>query len=248
MSKKHSTQRRHEKPSCIINGSEEPKVLLWGDSNAAHYIGLLGELAKRENASFRNVEHSSCPPILEDGYKFTTPQEQSRCKKSLEVVIPILKNYDHIIISSLYTSYAKSQDFLPSLRKTIESLVSQGKRVTVIGQAVNFSRYDQYCGQKSLKTGINCEELFIANTGPVFSINKQLKNLVSEIPNATYVDFNSLICPGSLLALSQRPAIYYDSGHISMTGSWMLGREAVSSTDFDGIIFQSNNREITSTQ
>src|SRR5690606_16445770 len=27
---------------CIINGSEEPSVLLWGDSNASHYIGVLG--------------------------------------------------------------------------------------------------------------------------------------------------------------------------------------------------------------
>ncbi|MGO4842828.1 SGNH hydrolase domain-containing protein, partial [Rhizobiaceae sp. 2RAB30] len=36
--------------NCVINGSgeEEPKILLWGDSNAAHYVALLGELAKQQ--------------------------------------------------------------------------------------------------------------------------------------------------------------------------------------------------------
>lgn len=226
--------------SCIINGNTEPNSLLWGDSNAAHYIGILGEIAKKNNSSFRNIEHSSCPPIYEDGHKFSVPRVRDRCKKSLEVVIPILDKYDHIIISALYSVYATSPEFLPSLKQTIDTLVKRGKHVTVVGQAIRFSNFDRQCRQKSLKVVIDCESMFRDNKNTVLLINKQIQKMISDMHNVSYVDFNTLICPEGICSPYRNgQPIYFNEGHISMYGSWLLGREAISLKEFDGVVFNS---------
>ena len=53
---------------CVIgeNSNDPPLAILWGDSNAAHYIGMLGVFAREEKFRFRNIEISSCPPINAD--------------------------------------------------------------------------------------------------------------------------------------------------------------------------------------
>lgn len=233
------------KASCVINGASEPRALLWGDSNAAHYIGILSELAKNENASFRNIEHASCPPILNDGDKFAPRRSQDACKQSLKAVIPMLDRYDHIILAALFGGYARNPEFLPELKQTIKSLVSHGKKVTVIGQAMGFSRYDRFCRQKSLKINIDCEEIFTTDDVIVNTINRELKDMASHIPKLSYVDFNSLICPSGMCSPYYKgQPIYYDNGHISMAGSHALGTEAVASGKYDGIFSKGGPREI----
>ncbi|MGO4841276.1 SGNH hydrolase domain-containing protein, partial [Rhizobiaceae sp. 2RAB30] len=93
---------------CVINGSsaeEEPKILLWGDSNAAHYVALLGEIAKRQGFSFRNVEHSACAPLLKDGYTFSPRDYRLSCRASHKVILPALDKYDTLIITAQWTHY-----------------------------------------------------------------------------------------------------------------------------------------------
>lgn len=58
-------------PRCILpnaSGQGEPGILLWGDSEAAHYIGVIGTVAEHEGFRFRNATLSSCPPIFGGDY------------------------------------------------------------------------------------------------------------------------------------------------------------------------------------
>jgi len=213
---------------CIINGTEEPKTLLWGDSNAAHYIGILREIAKSAGASFRNIEHSACPPVLADGYRFAKPRFRNACKRSLPLVKAILSNYDHIIIAASYSAYTSNVDFFPALKATIEKLTKSGKTVTLIGQTVQFINYDRFCQQKALKFGIECQRKFSANIKGAQSLNRKLSRMVAQIDGARYIDFNDLICPKeSCSPYREGKAIYFDGGHISMDGSQELGKQAV---------------------
>ena len=55
-------------PRCVLGGPGpgEPRAILWGDSNAAHYIGMIEAFAKRSGFRFRNLEIPSCPPLRSD--------------------------------------------------------------------------------------------------------------------------------------------------------------------------------------
>lgn len=53
---------------CVLgaNGDTTPRLLLWGDSQAAHYVPMVREFALYAGVRFRNVAIDSCPPLLED--------------------------------------------------------------------------------------------------------------------------------------------------------------------------------------
>ncbi len=225
--------------NCIINGSTEPKILLWGDSNAAHYIGILGQLAQNENASFRNIEHGACPPILDDGYRFAAPRVQNACRQSLDAVYPIIPNYDHIIIAALYTNYTRNPEFLPALKQTVKKLTNENKHVTLIGQAISFRKYDRFCRQKALKVNIDCESMFLPVTQNISTVNNELKKLADEFASVKYVDFNDLLCAaGECSPYREGKPLFFDEGHISMVGSWVLGKDAVTSGKYDRLVFR----------
>jgi peptidoglycan/LPS O-acetylase OafA/YrhL len=62
------TQADAVDPRCVL-GAElpiPPKAILWGDSNAAHYIGVVNAIASAAGFRFRNLEVGSCPPIHSD--------------------------------------------------------------------------------------------------------------------------------------------------------------------------------------
>ena len=55
--------------SSVINPEfidDNNKILLIGDSNAAHYVGLLTEFGKDSKFGFRKISASSCQPILDN--------------------------------------------------------------------------------------------------------------------------------------------------------------------------------------
>lgn len=53
-------------PRCVLGapGEAAPRALLWGDSNAAHYVPMISEIATRAGVRFRNLEVGSCPRCL----------------------------------------------------------------------------------------------------------------------------------------------------------------------------------------
>ena len=71
---------------CIVNGDREPDVLMWGDSNAAHYVGALSEIAREVGFSFRNITHSWCAPFLDRPERFETPKVVRICADFMDTV------------------------------------------------------------------------------------------------------------------------------------------------------------------
>ncbi|MEJ1121090.1 acyltransferase family protein [Phyllobacterium sp. CCNWLW109] len=214
---------------CIINGPTAPRILLWGDSNAAHYVGVLGVLAKSEGVSFRNIEHSACPPILNDPSRFTTDFFKRTCKISSELIKPLLDQYDHIIIASSWAQYDNfSPNFQSQIKETLESLSLRGKKITVLGQATRFPKYDRECTERALKLGTDCVGASVIKNAGITIYNQQVKKIAESIPNVRYVDFNDLLCNGRNCSpyIGTTP-LYFDTGHLSISGSWRLGEVAL---------------------
>lgn len=226
------TEKMLGNKACIINDSEEPKVLLWGDSHAAHYLGVVASMAETLGFGFRNVAHSSCPPTLSLGSieKGTHPSRAASCVLSNEAVVPALKKYSVIFIGGSWDSYFnRNDDFLRDMNNTVEQLVAQGSKVVILGQIPRMPNLDRRCQLKSIKFPfVDCSSQIYFESNRPSSENKALKSLADQYADVYYVDVDGVICSGGRCSSYKgKSMIYFNGGHLSMNGSWIVGKEFV---------------------
>jgi hypothetical protein len=179
------TDKQLDERACVIgdSGGGEPDVILWGDSNAAHYIGMLSVFAQTGGFAFRNVEVDSCPPLLSDPEPFVSPRRLADCRASNEVISAHLGAYETVLLAADWTSYsARSEEFLDEFSLTVHRLVAAGKRVILIGRAPILPRYDGLCWEKALSFPlIDCNYPNARLTADVRNGPQNLDRAISEI-------------------------------------------------------------------
>ena len=215
-------------PNCIIGGLSEPEILFWGDSNASHYVGVIGELSEQFDFSFRNAAHHSCPPFLDDPQRFAGARNKKNCKRSNVEVLKVLQNYESIIISASWDHYVSKDKlkFEIALNHTIMTLSQSGKKVIVLGRVPRINSIDRKCAQKSLKIDVmDCGKSAIASRKALDRTNR----LVEEITLAAggrYYDVSEVLCNADFCSgILDNQFVYFDKGHLSMTGSIKIGTE-----------------------
>ena len=217
-------------PRCVQNeGAGGPPVLLWGDSMAAHFIGIIGSIAKAEGFALRNIAHSACPPLLEAPERFVAAAYRTHCERSSRIVWQILADHGTIILSAAWRMYGQhGQPFWDELASTVKTLAAN-HRVVLVGEAPRFKGYDWRCTEKALKVRwLDCASAFSYEDRGTYPTNLRLAELAAKTPNVSYIDFRSLICPqGVCSPYDDDGPLYYDSAHLSMAGSWRLGERAV---------------------
>jgi len=222
-------------PNCIVGDktSTLPRAILWGDSNAAHYVGMLGAFAKAELYSFRNIAASGCPPVLYDLEKIVNPRNLEKCSVSAKAVANHLHDYSEIWISADWLTYArKSEYFMPAFESTVRNLARDGRRIVLIGKAPVIQGYDRRCKQKAVTLPmLKCEYPSSPLTENVSKINSAMRDLASQIPNVSYFDANSVLCPNNVCPLQDDAGklIYFDPSHMSLDASWRLGAKIIES-------------------
>ncbi len=214
---------------CVLGGGDltAPRVLLWGDSNAAHYVGVVGAIAKQAGFSFRNVAIDACPPIFDDPAPFVLARRLADCRASKDAVAAALNRAEVVIIGAGWTSYAaRSNKIFAATFATIQSLTAQGKLVIIMGKSPVMMSFDAHCKDKAAKLGIEqtCQskdELM----EEVKRANAELKAFAARTPNVDYFDVTPYLCRDTTCSATdvKGNAIYYDAGHISMPGSWKIG-------------------------
>ena len=215
--------------ACIINSEREPSVLLWGDSNAAHYVGMLGAFAEVSGFAFRNAVHSSCPPLLEGAASTQKPERLEKCLASIELVRQHLSDYSTVILGAAWAVHARRSDrFFEDFKATVDELVDQGKQVIVLAQVPNFRGMDRKCPQKALKLPmLECGETETESSG-VARNNVRMFELMAGRADVQFFDPRTQLCPGGQCsAYLDGHLVYFDASHLSMEGSWIIGRRIV---------------------
>jgi peptidoglycan/LPS O-acetylase OafA/YrhL len=214
---------------CVIGDNEKTDTLLWGDSNAAHYIGILGSIAKKQNWSFRNISHAACPPIFSDVEPYVKVERYVGCQSSIDLVKSKINQYKTIIISAAYDSYARSStSFMVSFEQTVGVLVKSGHQVIIIGKAPVYNNFDRHCLAKIITyPWKRCSELEQLNKLEINAINARLLKFAQTLPNVRYIDFNAELCEGSCSPYKDGKPIYFDPSHIEVQSSWQLGKHII---------------------
>ncbi|VVO01992.1 hypothetical protein PS834_02740 [Pseudomonas fluorescens] len=221
-----------DNPKCVV-GSEKnpPKTLLFGDSNAAHYMGFFKIIAENMEFSIRNIEHASCPPFPGTlSIKYVDRGYKESCPAFNKMVRDVLYKYDTIIIGGTWPKYEKTSiDFEPDLRNTIEDFLKDGKKVIIALRAPGFIGYDKACAEKSIKIPfLSCEKRSNYSDHGEIATNERIRKIASEYKNTTTLSLRNLICTnGTCSAYKNGIPLYYDEGHLSIPGSEILGQEAL---------------------
>jgi len=220
-------------PRCVLGapGSGEPRAILWGDSNAAHYIGMIEAFAKRSGFRFRNLEIPSCPPLRSDARPFVEPRLQRACADSLRIVVPVVDRFDVVIMAASWSSYALvSEDFLPMVFETARGLAAAGKLVILIGKAPEIDGYDRRCREKALSYPfLACPDHDVPIPQRISEANAKLRAFALSTPNVRYFDAIDYLCPRGTCPVfeSTGEPRYYDENHLTAAASAKLGARII---------------------
>lgn len=219
---------RFSDPRCVIGNGTPPTALLWGDSHAAHYVGLLGAAAMDAGFSFRNISHSECPPILGRDGKYGGRRRES-CTRYRQQIAKELEKYDTVFMAAAWSGYAGIAGFWDDVAATFNILRKQGKRVYVITQIPVFPSYNRQCDIRNVSLHlVDCRALSKYADQGDGSYNIQLGAVAAAYDNVTVVDVRDLVCQdGQCSPYAPSQPLYYDTQHLSMSGSWLLGQRFV---------------------
>jgi peptidoglycan/LPS O-acetylase OafA/YrhL len=221
---------------CVLgaDGSATPRALLWGDSNAAHYIQMISVFGQHAGFRFRNIEIGTCPPLIIDPAAFVNPKRLADCRSSLERVRPLIEQFPVVILSAHYTMYQEnSEQFLPAFFDTASRLAGEGKLVIVIGKAPPVSGYDRLCREKRLSYPLlRCPNVTVAADRDILAVNARLRHFAEGTANIRYFDATDRLCPGGLCSSLDPDGVprYFDAGHLTLQTSSAVGTEIVNST------------------
>jgi hypothetical protein len=221
-------------PRCVIGNKTDQtaNVMLWGDSNSTHYIGIIGSFAQEAEFAFRNIAIGGCPPVLSDPTGFVSENWRENCLKSKPLLNEYIDDYEVLIIAASWSSYqSRSTTFINELKETLNSLVQRKKRVILLGKAPVFDKsYDPICKKKKLRVPwLNCVNQPYTISHKVITINEALRQFADSSKYIEYYDFNKYICPsGTCYAYDKQGLpIYRDKFHISIEASWRIGEKII---------------------
>lgn len=214
---------------CVVgSGPGQIRVLLWGDSNAAHYVGMLGEFTRHSALRFRNLEIGSCPPVLGDPAPFVEARRLQDCRNSLKLVQGVLAQYDMIILGASWSQYqARSPQFFEQLSATVSQLTRQDKKVVLLGKVPEVPGVRRGCQAKALTyPALDCQPSGGEIKPEIAAANDYLRQLARQDRNVAYFDANAYLCDNGVCRAHEADGSlrYADASHLTMPYSWRLGR------------------------
>lgn len=219
-----------EKDDCVLGAevAQEPNVILWGDSNASHYVGMIANFARDAGFKFRNLAVGACPGIDGDPAPFVIAERLSDCRASLSVARAGLEDFDVVILSSSWTSYQGSRaQLMRRVMATAERLEQDGKSVILLGKVPTISGYDHRCQEKALTVPfLDCPNPQNPVAEDIRSVNIGLRAFAARHADIAYFDAAPYLCPKGICAAFDRTGfqVYRDFSHLTMAASWRLGR------------------------
>ena len=217
---------------CLIGsdgpGEKAPRILLWGDSHAAHHVGLLDAIGKHADLQIRNASHSSCPPVF--GGDYGHGRYKAGCSQFRPYIREHLRKgeFDVVILGGSWSAYDREPDFRDDLEATIREIRANDARVVLLARVPRQPSYNRECDRRWARLGrSNCSGQRVPNRGLAF--NNWLAGLARADSGIAYLDVATAICTPEWCPayLDGRP-IYFDGSHLSMRGSFRVGEHLIS--------------------
>ncbi len=195
----------------VVDGQR--KVLIWGDSFAAHLIPGLMPPANAGLSVFQYTA-SGCPPIV--GRSFANRPLCTAFNDRAVEIIGELKPHV-VVLAARWELYFGATSDASQLAATIRRIQSLGTAVLLVGQGPSFD-FDN-------------PNDFVFRTGRMearpHAVNA-LNSRLSQLGAATFIDPMSIFCAGERCALKEGASdLFFDGGHFSKAGSQLIAKALV---------------------
>ena len=232
-----------------IHGLEKghPKVLLWGDSHAAHMMPALMEAYP--DAGVYQVTMVGCPPVL--GYESKVPMAPKDCpelnQQLLREIPELRKNgLQGIVISARWPMYLRQRTLAVSqtqatafsdpqklaearaemqsrFDETLTALERAGVRVLVLAPNPETVYSPPLC--VGLRRGAHCDVPRVVSEAFVNEATATLADAVARHSNTRLAQLMDFFCSAETCYVMRHGTILYtDENHISATAARDLGR------------------------
>jgi peptidoglycan/LPS O-acetylase OafA/YrhL len=207
------------KNNCI-DLDVDSRVILFGDSEAAHYIeGLKSNYLE---GSVFQWTGASCRPFIHTG-------QSERCRKFLdlffEYVVPDLTRLDKVLVSANWSNtHSKIGDaeFNSRIKETIDKIKSTGAQVVIIGNTPDFPS-DPY-GELIKSRQLTEETAYLQASD--YHASEALLRLIAGHMGVVIIAPTRILCDGAdpteCLFKKNGEYLFFDQGHLSFAGSKML--------------------------
>jgi hypothetical protein len=201
------------KQLCLRRNSAHKEILLIGDSHAGHlYQGL--NYLYGEDADVLQATATGCKPLLRDARGETT------CSQMIKFVFQtyLLQNkVDLLVISARW-----GKEDLDGIRKTLEWLKGRNISTILIGPT---PEYDLRLPSLLAQTpGLRDYGAVQSHVLPEFAqLDEDISGVVDPNTGIRYFSAFKALCPKAECdVLAGDVPVYYDTGHLTKSGSIML--------------------------
>lgn len=213
---------------CVI-GKGTPKTLLWGDSNAAHFVGFMKSIASEYGYAFRNLQVGNCPPVFAKEVNYAGEKNKELCRSFREKIEADVSSYDRVLIGAAWEGYGIDEGLLEDLTATINTLIAQNIQVVLFAQVPSFKQFNKDCELRNYRfLNLDCTGRANYVLTKETKINSTLVKLAADIEGLEFYSLEKYICPDFICsAYMDGEAIYYDAFHLNIVGSSKLGALAI---------------------
>jgi len=194
--------------ACVRSRAAGRKILLWGDSFAAHYVPGIEANAGNIAGTIVQYTAAACIPLLDTGGM--TPTCRAFDAHLLDVVRQ--GRFTHVIIAARWQNWrTRGFDALPA---TIAALREAGASVTVIGQTPLFAADVQTIAYRSGAPADRTASWPIA-------VDREINQTLRQASiGANFVDPIAILCGADTCPYKAGSAFLFgDDGHFSAAGS-----------------------------
>lgn len=203
------------------------RILVFGDSHAAHLNYFVDTLGKLNGWSAVVRSASSCGPAFGFDVNYLPQFSRNECAKLLESLKEQYENFDTIVISARweyqlgYDEKDKSDpNFLNKLERTLKDFKNHGKKIYIVSQIPLLSM-NPYRVEKAARLGIPVEASYNSDYKKA---NADMEKIAHKY-NIHWVDLAALLVelPGGVYL--EGANVYMDDNHLSQFGAKALAKK-----------------------
>ena len=219
---------------CTTPGAGEARIMLWGDSHAAHIMPGLASAAGGRHVSVRQLTKSSCPPLVPGRRSAFASAE---CVAFNRNVLRAAgdAHIEKIVIAARWTGYlpdasVEAADALrQEVRRTIGNIrqsVGDGTAIVIVGPLPGFDFEPSKCHARTRFAGLDtspCRDPQPNNARSAAVVEQALADATAGASNVTIVlPWRRFCGTGGCLTVANETFLFRDSHHLTVEGAAYL--------------------------
>lgn len=193
---------------------KEPKVVIWGDSQARAWTPMAQSLAGKLQLPATTLAHDGCPPLLGANLTLRSPVEAINCDKWNREAASYLSTNgaDTVIIVARWRMFIQpGTDAADALVLSVDAISPYVRRILVIGPTPELTDHPDKCAAMNVDCAVSRASYLAEADAALQALTRLESNSKVTIANAADWLCNGAVCPG----IRNGVALYSDEAHVS---------------------------------